>query len=195
MTVKVSSMNERDKAIIEAATRMFTRYGVKRTSMNDIAREAGISRQTLYNAFSNKDEVLQGAVRLFRESALTKIRSELPSAKTLNDKLYVIFVRIALDPYDQIEASPNSADIREGFNEMGQAVITETDVIYREVVEDVLAPYEGEFDRVGVTITAVASMVLNAAEGFKHRVRSRGELVGHLQTLSKTITAVARQSE
>ena len=53
----MSRMNEREKKIIEAAVEVFHRYGVKRASMSDIADEAGVSRQTVYNAFSNKDEL------------------------------------------------------------------------------------------------------------------------------------------
>ena len=45
--------NERDK-IVDAAIRCFERFGPQRTSMNDIADEAGISRRTLYRQFDNR---------------------------------------------------------------------------------------------------------------------------------------------
>ena len=44
---------ERDK-IVDAAIRCFQRYGPQRTSMNDIADEAGISRRTLYRQFDDR---------------------------------------------------------------------------------------------------------------------------------------------
>ena len=46
---------------------MFSRYGVKRTSMVDLAQEAGVSRQTLYNVFRNKDDVLRALIRAYTE--------------------------------------------------------------------------------------------------------------------------------
>ena len=60
-------MRGRDEHIIDAAKRLFLRYGVKRTGMNDIAEEAGISRQTLYKSFANKDAVLQATIRLLAD--------------------------------------------------------------------------------------------------------------------------------
>ncbi|MCY4377806.1 MAG: TetR/AcrR family transcriptional regulator [Spirochaetaceae bacterium] len=44
---------EREK-IVDAAIRCFQRYGPQRTSMNDIADEAGISRRTLYRQFDDR---------------------------------------------------------------------------------------------------------------------------------------------
>ena len=44
---------ERDK-IVDAAIRCFERFGPQRTSMNDIADEAGISRRTLYRQFDDR---------------------------------------------------------------------------------------------------------------------------------------------
>lgn len=46
---------------IASAMRMFTCYGVKRTSMGDPAQEAGVSRQPLYNAYKKTDDVLRAA--------------------------------------------------------------------------------------------------------------------------------------
>ena len=45
--------NERDK-IVDAAIRCFERFGPQRTSMNDIADEAGTSRRTLYRQFDDR---------------------------------------------------------------------------------------------------------------------------------------------
>lgn len=44
---------ERDK-IVAAAIRCFERFGPQRTSMNDIADEASISRRTLYRQFDDR---------------------------------------------------------------------------------------------------------------------------------------------
>jgi len=44
--------------ILEAAVRCVTRVGVERTSTALIAREAGVSRPTLYAYFSNREEIV-----------------------------------------------------------------------------------------------------------------------------------------
>src|SRR5246127_152434 len=49
------------EAILMAAIATFLRYGFKKTSMDDVAQAAGVSRQGLYLYFETKDV-------LFRES-------------------------------------------------------------------------------------------------------------------------------
>lgn len=51
-------MNQTEQALLDAAMRVFSRYGVKRSSMSDLCEEAGVSRQTFYNNFRNKDDIL-----------------------------------------------------------------------------------------------------------------------------------------
>ncbi len=45
--------------IIEEATDMFFRSGIKAITMDDIARELGISKRTIYELFRDKDELLR----------------------------------------------------------------------------------------------------------------------------------------
>jgi AcrR family transcriptional regulator len=50
--------------IAEAALRRFARYGFKRSSMDDIAREAGLAKATLYLHFKGKDDVFRAMLAL-----------------------------------------------------------------------------------------------------------------------------------
>jgi len=52
----------RQTAIVEAATGVFLRDGYKKTSMDDVARVVGISRQALYLHFENKDALFKATV-------------------------------------------------------------------------------------------------------------------------------------
>jgi len=44
--------------IIEKAQELFFRYGIKSVSMDDIARELGISKKTIYQHFEDKDAIV-----------------------------------------------------------------------------------------------------------------------------------------
>jgi len=60
----------REKEIIEAARRVFTREGFKKASMDKIAEEAGLAKGTIYLYFPNKDQLVlatleEGADRFF----------------------------------------------------------------------------------------------------------------------------------
>lgn len=58
--------------IIEAAAKCFEQYGPQRTSMDDIAEAAGISRKTLYRVFSDRPKLIQ-AVLEWRWAHLAKM--------------------------------------------------------------------------------------------------------------------------
>jgi len=46
------------EAIFQAAQRLFMRYGIEAVSFEQVAEEAGVSRATLYNHFSNMDALI-----------------------------------------------------------------------------------------------------------------------------------------
>ena len=49
----------KNEQIIAAARRLFNRYGFKKVSMDEIAREAGVTKKTIYMYFSSKEELLK----------------------------------------------------------------------------------------------------------------------------------------
>ena len=47
-----------DKLITKIST-LFKKYGIKSITMDDIAREFGISKKSLYEHFKNKNDVIE----------------------------------------------------------------------------------------------------------------------------------------
>ena len=64
---------ESKQEIINAAARCFEQYGPQRTSMDDIAEAAGISRKTLYRIFNDRPKLIQAIL----ESRWTKIAKKI----------------------------------------------------------------------------------------------------------------------
>ncbi len=54
-SIEISDVKKR---VIEQSLKLFLKYGVKSITMNDIAKECGISKRTLYENFNDKDELL-----------------------------------------------------------------------------------------------------------------------------------------
>lgn len=52
---------ETKERIIGAALELFFRHGVKRITMDDIARHLSVSKKTIYGFFTDKDEIVQQA--------------------------------------------------------------------------------------------------------------------------------------
>ena len=78
--------------IIESARELFTRYGYKKVSMNEIAEEAGVTKKTVYSYFKDKDELLRYFL-LEEKEKLSNIIEEieakkLPFFETVHETIY-----------------------------------------------------------------------------------------------------------
>ncbi len=71
------------ESILEKAVHLFMRYGVKSVSMDDLARELGISKKTLYQYFDTKETLLLRTLE-FNQSCelgeIQKIKSRVDNA-------------------------------------------------------------------------------------------------------------------
>ncbi|OGT36148.1 MAG: hypothetical protein A2W28_12660 [Gammaproteobacteria bacterium RBG_16_51_14] len=57
-----SGYTEKQLAIIDAATRIFLEQGYRNASMDAIAREANVSKQTIYNQYGNKEALFSAVI-------------------------------------------------------------------------------------------------------------------------------------
>ncbi|MFK4155523.1 TetR/AcrR family transcriptional regulator [Streptomyces fungicidicus] len=55
--------DEMSARLLDAAYEQFRRMGVKRSTMTDVARLAGVSRITVHRRFATKDELVEQVVR------------------------------------------------------------------------------------------------------------------------------------
>src|SRR6267378_2405237 len=72
-SAELASGDSRREALLEAAVGVFARYGFRKTSMDEVARAAGVSRQGLYLLFADKEE-------LFRKALTYKLARQLSAA-------------------------------------------------------------------------------------------------------------------
>ena len=187
-------MDKRERNIVDAAIAVFSRYGVKRTTMNDIASEAGIVRQTLYNVYANKDEVLRAAIRLHAERSLAAIETGCAEVPDLGDKLDVVFRHLVIGPFEQIRSTPHADEIVEGLNEAAREEIAAADERYRAAVEALLAPHEKQIRAAGLTLHQLSDMVQAAWAGFKRKARNKKHLTQLLAALKTSVLKLVESS-
>src|SRR4030081_2657223 len=80
------------EAILMAATATFLRYGFQKTSMDDVAQAAGVSRQGLYLYFDSKDLLFREALHYLVSDMLSTARSVAEDGNlSLRDRLLGVF--------------------------------------------------------------------------------------------------------
>lgn len=74
--------------IIDGAKAVFMKLGFDAASMNDITREAGVSKGTIYVYFQNKEHLFTAMVARERERITTRMRDILEGSEEVEDGLY-----------------------------------------------------------------------------------------------------------
>lgn len=57
-----SPFNETQQRILDAAIACVKQWGIEKTSLNDIAKQAGVTRPTVYSYFPNRNDVIRTAL-------------------------------------------------------------------------------------------------------------------------------------
>jgi AcrR family transcriptional regulator len=87
-----TAQHARRAELLEAAMRVFSRYGFKKTSMDDLARAAGLSRQGLYLHFATKEALFKEAVVSTLDALRAAARKALARDKlTVEERLLGAF--------------------------------------------------------------------------------------------------------
>lgn len=81
MKVSIVSTFEMENRIIIAAQGLFLRYGIRSVTMEDIAKELGISKKTIYQHFSDKDNLVSRVTDYMLSMEQTKIEVIQKEAK------------------------------------------------------------------------------------------------------------------
>ena len=73
--------------VLDAAYEQLSLVGVQRTSMEDVARRAGVSRVTVYRHFANKDALVQQVLHREFERLVQQYLADLERAETAVDRI------------------------------------------------------------------------------------------------------------
>ena len=103
-----------DDIRFQSVLTVFARYGFRKTSMDDLAKAAGVSRQTVYNRFGSKEAALDWAVAGYLEQAYGKAVAALADTDAAPaEALVEAFMRWAGDGVPLLHGPGHGAEILE----------------------------------------------------------------------------------
>ncbi|MAZ86728.1 MAG: hypothetical protein CL693_03720 [Cellvibrionaceae bacterium] len=86
-TTKRSSKATSKTTVIDAAIRLFDEFGVQKTSMADIANEAGISRKTLYRVYEDRPTLIEDIINQRLKAIGGRIRKKIAGFSDIEEAL------------------------------------------------------------------------------------------------------------
>jgi AcrR family transcriptional regulator len=74
--------------ILQAALRLYQKFGPTKVTMDDVATASGRSRTSLYYYYKNRDEIYQAVMEKIADEMSAEIRQAVAAAEILPDKVY-----------------------------------------------------------------------------------------------------------
>lgn len=111
--MNMAGIDPKQQAILEAAWAAFSTYGFRKTSMDDIAKGAGMSRPALYLHFKNKEAIFRALVAAYYGNAAENVRAGLASEGTLAERLLAAFEGQGGEAIESMMSSPHGMELFE----------------------------------------------------------------------------------
>jgi AcrR family transcriptional regulator len=135
-----SAGSDKRSRILDAAQSLFLRYGVKRTALDDVVREAGIAKGTLYLYFDSKDALFAGIAERLCAETLRNAENAIASSSSLTTRI-VDCLDASIGSMHRLTAqSPHIVELTESKEALAAAIFSALNrkmkALLRQVLRD-----------------------------------------------------------
>ncbi|WP_420584472.1 TetR/AcrR family transcriptional regulator [Ruegeria sp.] len=114
--------DSRQKAILDSAFEAFATYGFRKTSMDDIARGAGMSRPAVYLHFKNKEAIVSKLTEAYYAKKSAAVAEALMTTGTVSEVL-TRAIQAQTEGMARILASPHGLEMLDNTKSMSSEII------------------------------------------------------------------------
>ncbi|MBY0402733.1 MAG: TetR/AcrR family transcriptional regulator, partial [Cyanobacteria bacterium] len=101
MVGRKKKWTDRSQRILETAAQLFRHYGFEKTSLEDIAKGAGISKGSIYLEFNSKDDILLGVIEQSSFQEIDKMKAVASQThENICETLHQMIIDHILHVYD-----------------------------------------------------------------------------------------------
>ncbi|WP_420410369.1 TetR/AcrR family transcriptional regulator [Hoeflea sp.] len=179
-------MNERDQQILDGAIAAFARYGPRKTTMGDIAEQAGISRQTLYARFANKSEIMLAAMELISERVVEAVSEAWKGTAAISERIDIFLDLAIIRFFDQIQQMPDASDLLTGQSDEARAAQSVANTTKVRLLAELFETRAEMLAAHGSSPHEFAEFFYSSASTFKFTARDASHLRQLLMTLKRT---------
>lgn len=180
------SEDPKQNAILTSAWDAFANYGFRKTSMDDIARGAGMSRPALYLYYKNKEAIFRSLSQNYYDLAARNVAQALAGQGSIEKVLTAAFLAQYDETVEVMMSSPHGAELMDtGFKacadiaETGerQFAILYADWLKAQAQAGQIRP-DGDMMQIALSMTG-------ALKGLKMTASDYREFQGRVRILSR----------
>lgn len=142
-------------SILDAAKWCFLNFGFAKTSFDDIAKRARISRTLLYKSFRNKEEVFTAVFAHWLVARHPDAREAAAGNGTPYDRLLGVCRAMVVEPWEGMVGAPMAAE----FHDVCERVDPELEARHRQVALRCVADVLGDEESATVFLLALDGLL------------------------------------
>jgi AcrR family transcriptional regulator len=175
----MESGSAKPNAIVLAGLQLFTRYGYRKTSIDDIAQAAQVAKRTVYLHFENKAAVFLAILEYLGGQVRQRCAAAERAGGTPVHRLTALLDAYFGMGFELFSKSEHMPELEETFSKLARTKIGGLNAEY----EDRLASFLRSLQKTGeiggppqgLTVDQIVHILMRAAEGAKHDAKVQGD--------------------
>src|SRR6266853_2197165 len=159
-------------AIVLAGLQLFTQYGYRKTSIDDIARAAQVAKRTVYLHFENKAAVFLAILEYLGGQVRDRCAAAERAGGAAVDRLTGLLDAYFGMGFELFSKSEHMPELEESFSRLARARIGYLNTEYEARLATFLRSLEKTVEIQGpprgLTVEQIVHILVRAAEGAKH---------------------------
>jgi len=166
-------------AIVLAGLQLFTQYGFRKTSVDDIARAAQVAKRTVYLHFENKAAVFLAILEYLADQVRQRCAAAEGAGGTAVDRLTGLLDAYFGMGFELFSKSEHMPELEETFSKLARTRIDDLNTEYGDRLAKFLRSLKktGEIGRPpqGLTVEQIGHILMRTAGGAKHDPEIQGD--------------------
>lgn len=186
----------RRRRLLDAALATFTRFGFRKTSMEEVARAAHMSRQGLYLHFETKEELFREVIRYAVETGLAAAAARVRDPELgIDAKLAAAFDEWIGRYVGMV--GETITDLEEATGLFGCEIIKDHEARFLELIGKAIraSGLPAAYKTSGITARQLAETLHATARGLKHACATRAEFVERFGIAIRVVCLPLRERE
>lgn len=181
---------EKRKAIAKSTCDLFVRKGFVNISVSEIAQVAGIGKGTVYEYFSNKEDIIFELMSCLQEDYDPKLHENLEKSTTAKEKLTHLFsLYLSDDPKVQTQRDIYKEFLAITLNNPSKAIIEYQDIMMNKYYQVLTEIFQQAIDKNEINKNALTLIpsIFATMDGFFTGRKSKKAIYIYIDNLFKLL--------